>query len=201
MTVCTAHIYKTGKACTREAINGTAVCELHGGTAPQTVRKAESDRVSRELDGFIEPIRLDDPEARPDYGLHMEYRRSVARVRWLEQRIADTIDADGLEWGKSKEERIGATEFAGTNTTYEARTPVLVDLLARERAHLLKITELMSKNAFKEAHLAVLQTSVNYIGDAALDLAEALGRKRDDPRVLRALTRYLTEHPPPELTT
>ena len=201
MSTCTAVTHKTRKPCKREAVNDTTVCELHGGKAPQTIRKAEIDRVSRELDGFIAPIAHDDPEARPDYGLHLEYRRTVARIRWLEQRIADTVDANGLEWGRTKQEQIGAAEFSGTNTTYEAKTPVLVDLLARERAHLLKVTELMAKASFQAAELAIKQQSIEFVYDLVMDLVVELGRKPDDPRVHRALERYFTAQAKSALTT
>ncbi|GAB3865528.1 hypothetical protein GCM10028801_36160 [Nocardioides maradonensis] len=202
MSTCTALTHKTRKPCKREAVNGTTVCEIHGGTAPQTRRKAEIDRAARALDAMIEPIPLTDPEANPATGLYNEYRRAVARVRFLENLLTETTDAEGLVWSKTKEEQVGATEWTGTNVIFEARSPVLVDLLQRERRHLLEITTLMSKNAFKEADLAIKERSAQYVYEIVMDLVPALGRKVDDPRVRRALGKFFSDRaaavlPPP----
>lgn len=39
-TLCKAHSRRTGEPCKNAAMNGTTVCRMHGGSAPQVRRKA-----------------------------------------------------------------------------------------------------------------------------------------------------------------
>lgn len=195
---CTAHKPQRsgGAPCANEAVEGTSVCEAHGALAPRVARKAEVVRAKRALDAYIEPIPADDPEARdPLLALENLRRKTISRIRFLEAQIAEQLDLDTLQFGLTKEEQVNATEFAGTNRTFEARVPVLVQLLRDENATLVKITELEAKTAFQQAKLTLQQQSQQQAIELGhrivLDLVKALGRKPDDPRVRRAISRVL----------
>lgn len=186
---CTATRRKDGKKqrCTREAVAG-GVCAQHGGAAPQTVTAEVVRQVERELDAFIEPIPLTDPRSNPAYALHLAWRKSQAKIAFLERRIAETLDADDLGWGLTKEEHIGAAEFSGVNQTFEARVPVLILLLEKEQRHALALAELMQKREFAAAEAALNVRMTEFLYAKTADLLTALGLDRRDRRVREALS-------------
>jgi hypothetical protein len=146
----------------------------------------------RELDAMVTPLAHDDPMRNPAWAMQAEHDRTVARIRWLEAKIA-VLTADELTFGVTKIETIGASETPGVNVTQEARVHVYERLLAAERAHLLKVDELLAKQHFQAAsHIMEEQLREKLLG-ISLDIAEALGRKRDDPRVRKALARVFSK--------
>lgn len=184
---CRAHLSDgSGQKCKAPALVGTDVCRVHGGSIPAVKRKSQKVKAERELTRFTTPIPLDDPLANPAYALHEDFRRTMARIRWLEQRIS-RMTADDLTFGLTKEERINASETPGVNKTYEARLSVYEELLSRERGHLLKVTDLMAKQSFRAAELALQTQARQFVFGSVMDIVRAMGRDPASPKVRQRL--------------
>lgn len=197
MTAVEAELLCKTRGCRKPVEPGLEVCLQHGGGWPQARRKSELVKLERELDAFITPIGDDHPAADPIAALELERRKCLAKIDWLDHRIANTMGADDLDWGLTKEEQISAAEFTGTNRTYEARIPVLVEMRQREAAHLLRITDLMAKTHFQAATLELQrerekkaeELAAEYVKARLDDITRALGRKPTDPVVIRRLSK------------
>jgi hypothetical protein len=93
---CSATAKSTGRRCTRPAVQGATVCRYHGGSAPQTARKAARrlalGEALAELGRLGRPVEVDPAEAM----LEMVYEAAgnVAVLRQLVQRLqVNDVDA------------------------------------------------------------------------------------------------------------
>ena len=172
---CSAHMHRSTELCQLDAVEGLAVCMIHGGGSPQSAQKSEAVKLGRALNAMVTAIPDSDPEANPVTALYEAHKRCVARIRWLEARIAETLDADSLEFGLTKVEEVGASEFSGINRTFEARVPILMQLLQREYTLQVKLTETMAKTQFKAAELAMRAQALDFTAGLAESIATALG--------------------------
>lgn len=202
-----AHVYrdtpkarekgKVGQQCGKFAINETAFCKFHGGASGQVIEKAHRRRfeeeIRRELPGFTDMWAEDHPLLDPFSMLIWEIRRSGARIEWFDHKIASLDEEKSIWWGISKEEEIGAAEFAGTNRTYEARENVLVKMQNEERKRFVDLRKQWQDDRFEGARIA----GMGAFGSAARAMIQALAAEFEidllDPetqdRVQRALGR------------
>lgn len=122
-----------------------------------------------------------------------EVRRTYGRILWLEEQIAGLEDEKQLVWGITKQESIHASEFSGTNTTYEARINVFEEMLRWERKHMLELEKVWIRANLDEKKLAVMRSHIDYTYSKIIDAAKALGHDPDDPAtrdVLMGLFRH-----------
>ena len=149
---------RVGQRCGKWQVNGTPFCEFHGGNNSRTIEKAQrekfEDEIRREAPGFTDMWAEDHALLDPFSILLWEIRRSGARIEWFDAKIRAFQEEKSIWWGISKREEIGATEFAGTNRTYEARENVLVKMQNEERKRLSDLRNQWQNDRFEAARVA-----------------------------------------------
>lgn len=183
-----------GAPCSRPAGWGTdhvgvGRCKLHGGTTPSHVAAGKVAMAERAVVTFGLPREIDPRDA-----LLEEVYRSAGAVDWLQQQV-HKLEADQVVWGKAEEVDKQAGEFPGVDTTHKAAVNVWVELLNRERKHLVDVCKAAIAAGLEERRVrlaeqqgAMLASVIkNILGD--LDLTpEQQGRVREVvPRHLRAV--------------
>jgi hypothetical protein len=166
------------RRCMRPASKGLSVCDAHGGRAPRLKAiSARTDALSA-MQRFVQPYEGD---INPITAFEMEFRRTYGRILWLEAQIGAFEDEKMLIWGLTKQDSITASEFPGTNKTYEARIHVYEDMLRWERTHFLKLTQLWIKANLKEQELTMMRGHIEYTFKKVMDITRALGHDPTDP--------------------
>jgi hypothetical protein len=126
-----------GEPCSKWPMKGQRVCNTHGGSSPQAKaaaeRRIETARAEAAVTTFGLPREVDPRDA-----LLEEVYRSAGAVDWLQQQV-QALTADQVVWGKAEEVEKQAGEFPGVDTTHRAAVNVWVDLLNRERKHLVDV--------------------------------------------------------------
>jgi hypothetical protein len=170
---------KVGQRCGKWQVNGTPFCEFHGGANHRTIEKAQRERfeeeIRREAPSFTEMWAEDHPLLDPFSILLWEIRRSGARIEWFDSKIEAFNEEKSIWWGISKQEEIGAAEFAGTNKTYEARENVLVKMQNEERKRLADLRRQWQDDRFEAARVA----GMGAFGAAARAMIAALAQEFD----------------------
>lgn len=122
-----------------------------------------------------------------------EFRRTYGRILWLQDRIGDLKDEKDLIWGVTKEERIGASEFVGTNKTYEARIHVWEEMLRWERKHLLELTKVWVAAKLDTKRLEILREQVDYTKVLIIRALTAFGHDITEPETRAILSRVFED--------
>lgn len=182
------------RQCKRSARPGNTTCSSHGANSPRAKASAAKAQVLTTMQRFVKPYEgpLD-----PFMAFEGEYRRTYGRIIWLEDQIANLDSEDDLVWGKTKSEDISATEFAGTNVTYEARINVWEDMLRWERKHLLELNKVAFKMNVEEQRLTLMRQYLEGTYAATLALLRDLGHDTADPLVRARLRRMFEGAPEP----
>ena len=151
---------KVGVQCGKPRVNETPFCEFHGGNNQVTIDKARRVRVEAEIRTQVADLSFTDlwPEEHPKLDpftlLLWEIRRSGQRIEWFDRRISDLTEEKSIWWGITKKEEIGASEWTGTNKTFEARENILVKMQNEERERLKKLRDEWQNNKFEAARIA-----------------------------------------------
>jgi PAS domain-containing protein len=170
-----AHIYtdapgnveknRVGKQCGQFAVNETPFCKFHAGNSQQVIDAARRKRYKAEIAVEVEQdtstgapfteLWADDHAMLDPFSLLLwEIRRSGARIEWFDRRLDEIKDQKDYWWGQTKKEVIGASEFEGTNKTYEAKEHVLVKMQNEERKRLQALRDEWQNNRFEAAKIA-----------------------------------------------
>jgi hypothetical protein len=198
-------IKSDGERCKQAALVGVNVCRYHGGTLPNVRRKSEIAKVQREFEkSELRAIKADDPEARGDMALSMEIRRTVAWIRFCEDRIAELIgespmspegilDADALSWGVTERQSVGASEFPGINTKEAAGVNVWEEKLRWNRAHLAALTKQWINAGFEARRLELASRTLDVLEKAIDSIVRDLGHNPRDAEIRRIVRDRLAE--------
>jgi hypothetical protein len=170
------------RRCKRPKMAGLSVCYNHGGATKASRRKHERAKVLEAMRAFVAPITKDDPEAHPLTAFEVEFRRTIGRIRWLDEELAQ-VARDELLWGLTKSEKIGAAEFTGRNETYEARANVLLSEQWKERTHLLAMQRIWIGARLDERKLDIQHAYVKALDQAIQTILSSLGHNTSDPAV------------------
>ena len=134
---CTARSKQSGEQCKRFATPGGKTCVMHGSSTRKAQAKAK--RVRDEAKARAAVVTYGLPmEISPADALLQEVHRTAGHVAWLHARIHD-FDPDDLTWGVTSATVKTTGQFPGTDTTTSAAPPVLLELYARERKHLVDV--------------------------------------------------------------
>jgi len=191
---CKAKGKQKGTRCGNWALPGLEVCRMHGGATKAAKRKSEEAKIVMQMQRFVQPIDRDDPETNPITAFETEFRRTLGRIRWYDEQLAQ-LDAEALTWGKTKEEEIGAGEDPGTNVTYEARANSLHELQFRERQHLTDMTKIYIGARLDERKLDIQRAYVKALDSALVGILSALGHDPGDPATRQVVRDHLLALP------
>lgn len=138
-TRCQGHSSQHHRQCEAAPMAPLRVCSAHGGLTPGALvsranRKALA-RIRAEAARHVTYGRLVDVS--PAEALLEEVKWTAGHVAWLRREVQRFTPTE-LSWGRSEEVVKGATEFEGTDVTFRAVPPVLLQEYQRERKHLVE---------------------------------------------------------------
>lgn len=181
---------RNGERCDNWAMKGQAVCDSHGGMAPQN-RLAGAVRIAvkkarKQMETYGRPIDVAPTEALLD-----EVRITAGHVAWLRQRITE-LEPNELIWGTTRVKDGG--HDAGT--TQEAEIHAYVKLYQQERKHLVTVCAEAIRCGIEERYVRLVEQQGEMVADAIkailgdLNLTEAQQVKAKNivPFRLRQLT-------------
>lgn len=147
---------------------------------------------------FAELLAIDDPLANPIAAFENEYRRTMGRILWYDEQLKKLTD-EQIVWGRTKVEEIGATEFTGKNTTYEAREHALITQQRKEREHLLALSKVWIGAKLDESKLNIQRAYVRALDSAIVGILTRLGQDIADPAVRQVVRDELLALPQREV--
>jgi hypothetical protein len=179
-----------GERCKKAAVRGLRVCRSHGGATKVAKAKSTKSVALTAMQRFATPYVGDiDPLS----VFELEFRRTLGRISWLDHQISLLESEEDLIWQKTKTEQISATEFAGTNTTYESKIHLYVEMQNWERKHLLDMEKVWIGAKLDEQKLNLMKRYVEASYMAVLRAVKALGLDPSDPKVQEALSAALLD--------
>ncbi len=173
--------------CDRIPKKGAKRCPIHGGESPPERARYELVAMREGLARYVTPISEDDPEADPYVSFSMEFRRTIAHIRYYEEKIASLSKESDLVWGKTKSESVTATEYAGVNTTLEAKTHIYEQACFRERQHLTDLHKIWIGAKLDAKKLEIEQGLIDRIDLTLNSILKGLGKDPDDPEVRKIM--------------
>lgn len=183
---------RAGGACAKAPVIGNKRCRLHGGASPIAQEKRAHAILRRSLAELVTPIEENDPEADPVQGWLMEYRRTVGAIRYWAAEIANLSGSDELIFGVTKIEDINATEWAGRNTTQEARLHKSYENWFRERQHLEKLLKTWIAAGIEEKRVRLAGQYLDMMQSVMESFARSLGFDPHDPDIRAKATRAIS---------
>lgn len=183
---CTAKSRQTKTRCNNTAMTGLAVCRMHGGKTPRAAAKSELVKAEQKILGmrrYTTPIPHDDWEAAPVNAFEMEFRRTIAHIRYYEEKLAE-LKEEALIWGRTKQEdEFGEEGYLGKKQTDEAKPHLYEELLFRERRHLAELIKSWIAAGLGAKRLQLEQDAMDRLELALSNIIVALGRDPRDPEV------------------
>lgn len=150
-----ARVKRNGDQCGNYACTGQTVCPSHGGKRELARRRraeVESElKVRRYLGKRAEGV--------PDPGrvLLEEVARTASIVAWLEDKVAGLASDDQVGWGVTEVVDSSVEGSEGRTTKMSAQMSVWVDMLQRERSHLVKACQVAIQAGLQERQVRVAE--------------------------------------------
>jgi hypothetical protein len=136
-TRCQAHSKTKQAQCGQRPSPGQRNCWAHGGATP--VARAKAARVKSEAAVAAAAATYGVPvDAHPLEHLLTLIRNSAGHVEWLRVQV-QAYSTQDISWGQVEEVYKEASEFPGTDITFRAVPPVLLQQYEKERAFLAKL--------------------------------------------------------------
>lgn len=179
--------------CKKAALVGLEVCERHGGSFPQAQAQSGRAVVLTQMQRFVRPYEGD---LNPFTAFEMEIRRTLGRIAWYDEQLSKLASEDDLIWGKTKEERVHAAEFTGTNTTYEARLHLLEEAQRWERKHLVELERIWLAAGFEREKLDLFKAQETRLLAVVLRAVKELGLDPNNDDVRDTLSRVFLQGEP-----
>jgi hypothetical protein len=172
---------------------GLTVCIKHGGGTKAARAKSERAKIVMSMQKFVTPIAADDPEANPIAAFEMEFRRTLGRIRYFDEKLAE-LDEASLVWGKTKHET-GSGFEGGPNTTYESQANLYHELQFRERQHLMAMEKIWIGAKLDSRRLEIERDKVALLDMAITKILTRLGHDPRSPEVRNAVRQELLALP------
>jgi hypothetical protein len=182
------------RRCKNPHMVGLTVCMNHGGKQRSAQAKSARVKALREMERFVAPISADDPEADVIYSFEMEFRRTVAKIRFCDEMIAELSTKD-MVFGTTKIEQKTATEFTGTDVTKEAKLNAWYELQMRERKHLLEMQKIWISAKLDSKRLEISQQYVILLDTAITKSLARLGLDPTNPEIRQVVREELLALP------
>lgn len=181
---------QTDGVCTQHAGWGTdhpgfGRCKLHGGSTPSHSKAALVEMARQAVETYGLPRDID-----PAQALLEEVARTAGHVAWLGEKIRE-IEPEALVWGRSKAEKITASEYPGTNVTIAAEVNVWLELYRAERKHLVDVSKAAIAAKIDERRVRLAEQHGALLADvlravlADPELGMSVDQRRAVPAVIR----------------
>lgn len=147
------------------------------------------------MERFTGLIDASDPEARGDVALVTEIRRTVNRIRILDEWLQE-LGEQALGYGLTKKEaQIGPVNVQGDQSqqtrTFEAKVNVYYSIQMEERKHLAQLAKVWIGAGFKQRELDLQERQVIAFNTGILELCKALGHDPSSPSVRPIIHRVM----------
>lgn len=172
--------------CKKRACTGLRVCVKHGGATPPAVDKRERIKAMDAMRQFVTPIDGDDIEANPIAAFEMEFRRTIARIRYLDEILAE-LNPEDLGWGTSKETIVGSGEYPGTDVEKVAQANIYYSMQLGERKHLVTLVKIWIGAKLDVRKLEIEEQKVNALNGVIEAVLTKLGHDIKNPEVRRTV--------------
>lgn len=146
---------------------------------------------------LVSPIAPDDWEANPINSFSVEFRRTIAAIRYYDEKIASLPDENDLVWGMTEQVEKGATEFEGTDTTYASKLNEYEVARRWERTHLTDLHKLWITAKLDVRKLEIEQRYVEHLDIAIVAIISQLGKDPRDVEVRNIVRAELAKLGPP----
>ena len=183
---CVARSKSTKQRCRKPRCIGLRVCVKHGGASPAAVDKRNRTQAVNKLLKFVQPIPGTDIEANPIAAFELEFRRTIAKIRYLDEMILQ-LDPEQLGWGKAEEKRVGSGEFPGTDITSKAQANVFYEMQLRERKHLVELIKIWIGAKLDVRKLEIEAQKVDALNGVVVAVLTRLGHDIHDPELRRTV--------------
>lgn len=180
--------------CKNPHMIGLAVCRSHGGATELSKRKSAKAKLLNSMKSFTTPIPENDWEANPINAFMMDFRRTVAHIRFFDEQI-EALQASDLGWGRTKKEDIQASEFEGVNETYEAKINIIYAMQFDERKHLLQLQRVWINAKLDIARLDIEREKVLLMDTMITNVLTRLNHDVTDPEVRNIVRQELLALP------
>lgn len=206
----------TNERCKAYCIDGGVVCQAHGGRLPAVKKAAVERKALREMRAFVTPIDPTDPEADPIVGFEVEYRRTISRIRYLNEKITQLYEVDletgevgssgglavdvdphkdPLIYGVIEQKEVEASETPGVDTTYGPGIHVYLQLEQWERHHLLNIEKIWVGAKLGAEKARIEKDKIDLIERALSGVIGRLGLDAKSPEVRAVMREELLQLP------
>jgi hypothetical protein len=169
--------------------------------SPNLVALSRKERIENEMRTNMDRFTDLWPESHelldPFSLLLWEIRRCAARIEWFDERLREIAEERDLWWGETKREKIGASEFSGTNKTFEARENIILKLQAQERDRLNRLTKEWAEQRFEAARIAGYGAFGTALKRAIAAMASEFDLDLTDKAVQARVRRVLGDLPDP----
>lgn len=194
----------TGERCQNPRMAGAKVCRTHARNRTSILDASSKARVENKIktelsrmERLTALIPEDDPEARGDVALVNEIRRTVNRIRILDEWIQE-LGERSLGWGRTKRtikdanmNPITGADDSFDEKIFEARMNVYYSIQLEERKHLAQLAKVWLAAGFKARELDLQERQVMAFNTALLELCAALGHDPADPAVRATVHRVM----------
>lgn len=188
-------IKKNGERCKNPRMVGLRVCLAHGGRGKNARAKSRRIKAEAIMQKFVTPIAEDHALANPIAAFEWEFRRTIGRIEFCDEMIAKLTPKDVVS-GITKVERINASEYPGTNETWESAVNTWVELQFRERQHLLAMEKIWIAAKLDTKKLQIQQEFVLQLNSVITNSLRALGLDPTDPIVRNTIREQMLELEP-----
>ena len=179
---------RDGTQCRNGAMPGLEVCRMHGGASPQVAHRIQHARLRQGLDKLVVPVPEDHPEADPLQSFSYEYRRTIAAIEYWSDKIRELNDERDLVWGLSQEKYVGAGEYPGVDSTFEAKINIYEERRTIERRHLVELMKIYVKAQIGTMKLQLESDAIAALNGVISAALLAIGADPNDPTVRAAVT-------------
>lgn len=184
---CEARSKRSGVQCRKRKMVGLRVCMAHGGATPAARDKSARAKAMIAMQRFIQPIDGNDPEANPIVAFEMEFRRTIAKIRFFDEMIAQ-LNPEDLGWGRSKETSVQSSEFPGTDTEKLAQANIYYRMQMDERKRLMEMVKVWIGAKLDVRKLQIEEQKIDALNRVIENVLTRLGHDTKDP-ALRATVR------------
>lgn len=174
---------RRGTPCNRRGVGLGYPCPNHGGDTPIVQERVTHAVVRRGLAKLVEPIDADDPEANPLNSFDVEFRRTIAAIRYYDSKITELTDEHDLVWGMTRQVEQGSGEFTGTDTTYESKINIYEERRFQERKHLVELQKLWITAKLGERKLAIEAATLDALQQVIDSILVGMNADPHDPAV------------------